>query len=397
MSRLQVNIAAMGSDTDAISAIGRFPQWNVVPHSPPQQKSKAKESGDRAMSFPSEKQPATSSRGEVEKVDEVTIQREQQQQQNLVKPREGFSNTVEQKFPLSTTSGEVKALGLPLSKVEFETVKVNAKGEVVEGNSNQQAKIFKEDLGNGISLEMVEIPGGSFKMGSLVGEKGRRNSESPQHYVKVPTFFMGRFEVTQQQYQQVMGENPSHFKGDKRPVEMVSWNDAVEFCKKLNQNQTERTYSLPSEAQWEYACRAGETTPFHYGETITDKLANYYANTYASEPAGEYRRETTPVGSFPANGFGLYDMHGNVWEWCLDDWHKNYKGAPTDGSAWIRGKGLWGWIRGTDSNSNKVLRGGSWYYYPDLCRCASRFNFFGRDEFIYDIGFRVVCVGARTM
>ncbi|NET54103.1 MAG: formylglycine-generating enzyme family protein, partial [Merismopedia sp. SIO2A8] len=149
--------------------------------------------------------------------------------------------------------------------------------------------------------------------------------------------------------------------------------------------------------QWEYACRAGETTPFHYGETITDKLANYYANTYASEPAGEYRRETTPVGSFPANGFGLYDMHGNVWEWCLDDWHKNYKGAPTDGSAWIRGKGLWGWIRGTDSNSNKVLRGGSWYYYPDLCRCASRFNFFGRDEFIYDIGFRVVCVGARTM
>ncbi|NEO31636.1 MAG: formylglycine-generating enzyme family protein [Symploca sp. SIO3C6] len=188
------------------------------------------------------------------------------------------------------------------------------------------------------------------------------------------------------------------FKGDKHPVEMVSWNGAVEFCKRLNQNQAERSYSLPSEAQWEYACRAGETTPFHCGETITDSLANYDASrTYASEPAGKYRSETMPVGSFPPNGFGLYDMHGNVWEWCLDDWHQNYDGAPTDGSAWIRGRGLWGWIRGTDSNSGKVLRGGSWDLNPTVCRCAFRNYYVRRVEFGNAIGFRVVCVGARTM
>ncbi|NEO98133.1 MAG: SUMF1/EgtB/PvdO family nonheme iron enzyme [Symploca sp. SIO2E9] len=308
---------------------------------------------------------------------------------------DGFENllrAIKYQFPthLTTTSGEEKALGLPLSTVEFETVRVDAKGEVVKGEPNRKAKIVKEDLGNGISLEMVEIPGGSFKMGSPAWEKGRYKDESPQHDVKVPTFFMGRFEVTQEQYQQVMGKNPSRFKGNKRPVERVSWNEAMEFCKRLNQNQAERSYSLPSEAQWEYACRAGEKTPFHCGKTITDKLANYDAiRTYASEPAGKYRRETTPVGSFPANGFGLYDMHGNVWEWCFDDWHNNYKGAPTDGSAWIGGTG---------SNDIKVLRGGSWLYYPVFCRCASRhISNFGRVDVADFIGFRVVCVGARTM
>ncbi len=156
---------------------------------------------------------------------------------------------------------------------------------------------------------MVSIPGGSFKMGSPA-------NETPQHDVTVPAFFMGKFEVTQEQYQQVMGKNPSHCEGYKRPIEMVSCNDAVEFCKKLSQ-KTGRTYRLPSEAEWEYACRAGTTTPFHFGETITDELANYHASkTHASEPKGEYRKQTTPVGEFPPNAFGLYDMHGNVWEWC---------------------------------------------------------------------------------
>ncbi|NET53519.1 MAG: formylglycine-generating enzyme family protein, partial [Merismopedia sp. SIO2A8] len=282
-----------------------------------------------------------------------------------------------------------KLLGLPQWSVEFETVKVNATGEEVERNSKQQAKFFKEDLGNGISLEMVEIPGGSFTMGSPAGEKGRYEYESPQEEVKVPTFFMGRFEITQQQYQQVMGKNPSSFKGDKRPVEQVSWNDAEEFCKKLTQKTTGRSYSLPSEAQWEYACRARTKTPFYFGETITTDLVNYNGNyKYASAETGVYRKTTTEVGKFPPNAFGLYDMHGNVWEWCLDDWHDNYEGTPKDGSPWIEGN---------DSNSIKVVRGGSWYHLPNNCRCAYRnTNNIGRDEITDHFGFRVVCVGART-
>ena len=174
-----------------------------------------------------------------------------------------------------------------------------------ETTTNEQANSFEEDLGNGITLEMVKIPGGKFTMGSPEDEEGRDEDEGPQRDVNVPAFFMGKFEVTQEQYEEVMGNNPSHFKGDKRPVERVSWNDADEFCKKLSQ-KTGRTYRLPSEAEWEYACRAGTTTRFHFGENITPDLANYDNKI----------RETTPVGKFRSNAFGLYDMHGNVWEWC---------------------------------------------------------------------------------
>ncbi|MGB3760231.1 MAG: SUMF1/EgtB/PvdO family nonheme iron enzyme, partial [Rivularia sp. (in: cyanobacteria)] len=188
----------------------------------------------------------------------------------------------------------------------FEVVTVNSNGREVKREQGE-AEYFTEDLGNGVILEMVSIPSGSFKMGSPAGEKQRSKDEEPQHTVNVPAFFMGKFEVTQEQYQQVMGKNPSTFKGDKRPVETVSWNDAVEFCKKLSQ-KTGRTYRLPSEAEWEYACRAGTTTPFHFGDTITDELANYRASAiYASEPQGEYRKQTTEVGQFPPNNFGLYD------------------------------------------------------------------------------------------
>ncbi|MEH1958230.1 SUMF1/EgtB/PvdO family nonheme iron enzyme [Nostoc sp.] len=155
--------------------------------------------------------------------------------------------------------------------VKFETVSVDQKGQVIKRDSNKQAKLFKEDLGNGITLDMVEIPGGSFNMGSPFGENGRTQSEEPQHAVNVPAFFMGKFEVTQEQYQQIMGSNPSFFKGAKRPVQGVSWNDAVEFCRKLSQ-KTGREYRLPSEAKWEYACRAGTTTPFHFGEPSRAEL-----------------------------------------------------------------------------------------------------------------------------
>jgi len=229
-------------------------------------------------------------------------------------------------------------------------------------------------------------------MGSPPGEKGGDSRESPQHNVNVPAFFMGRFEVTQQQYQQLMGENPSHFQGVKRPVEQVSWNDAVEFCHKFSQ-RTGREYRLPSEAEWEYACRAGTDTPFYFGETITSDLANYCGKfTYASGPQGTFRGQTTDVGSFPPNAFGLYDMHGNLWEWCQDTYHQSYEGAPSDESAWIDNN----WIDNNwiDNNNYHLLRGGSWDLNPALCRSAFRyFNYF---DYVL-IGFRVACGGsART-
>jgi formylglycine-generating enzyme required for sulfatase activity len=220
---------------------------------------------------------------------------------------------------------------------------------------------------------------------------------------------MGKYQVTQAQWRFVaqlpqvnkeLDPEPSNFKGDgstsltnNRPVEQVSWEDAVEFCDRLSQ-YTGRIYRLPSEAEWEYACRAGTKTPFHFGETITTDLANYdgtdnesmgWSGSYGSGPKGVYREETTEVGSFEvANNFGLYDMHGNVWEWCQDDWHGKYEGAPIDGSAWLDNE---------ESSNTKLLRGGSWYDIPGDCRSASR-NDYNLASYHNDIGFRVVCSGA---
>ncbi|AFY58365.1 hypothetical protein Riv7116_6004 [Rivularia sp. PCC 7116] len=273
---------------------------------------------------------------------------------------------------------------LNLETFDFETVTVNASGNIINRQSGS-AKYFAEDLGNGVTLEMAEIPGGEFLMGSPADEKERRDRESPQHQVTVKPFFMGKFAVTQAQYQTIMGLNPSHFEGEKRPVEQVSWNEATEFCQKLTE-KTGRKYRLPSEAEWEYACRAGTTTPFHFGETITTDLANYAGTkTYANEPKGKYREQTTEVGNFPPNAFGLCDMHGNVWEWCQDTWHGNYNGAPNDGSAWVK----------NGDDSLMVLRGGSWYVSPNNCRSASRYSDTARDYISLLIGFRVVCAVGR--
>jgi len=232
-------------------------------------------------------------------------------------------------------------------------------------------KLFKENLGNGIELEMVMIPAGNFIMGSPSNEKERHRDEGPQRQVTVPELAIGRFEVTQAQYEVVMGNNPSEFEGKRRPVETVSWEDAQEFCQKLSQ-RTGRTYRLPSEAEWEYACRAGTTTPFHFGKTIADNLANY----------DKHLGHTTDVGHFAPNAFGLHDMHGNVWEWCEDRRHLDYKDAPTDGSAWIVDPYK-------DKEEGYMLRGGSWDFYPDFCRSAKRF-FKPSDLRNDDIGFRVV-------
>ncbi|PSB18072.1 protein kinase [filamentous cyanobacterium CCP2] len=269
---------------------------------------------------------------------------------------------------------------------QFETVIVNAQGAVVDRPMGQ-ARFFVENLG-GVQLEMVEIPGGTFWMGSPEDEKGRFPDESPQREVNIPSFFIGKFPITQAQYEAVIGRNPSNFKGATHPVEMVSWNEAVEFCQLLSRH-TGRAYQLPSEAQWEYACRAGTTTPFHYGETLTTALANYngsnallgFSPIYHSEPKGEYRQQTTEVGRFPPNAFGLCDMHGNVWEWCQDIWHENYKGAPTDGSAWMAAEPF---------SDRYLLRGGAWNGSPRSCRSANRISNLSDNRDIND-GFRVVC------
>ncbi|MBS9769426.1 MAG: SUMF1/EgtB/PvdO family nonheme iron enzyme [Trichodesmium erythraeum GBRTRLIN201] len=267
----------------------------------------------------------------------------------------------------------------------FTTVKVNRRGEIIS-RAPGEAEVITENIGNGVSLEMVKIPGGRFLMGSPETEAERSSDESPQHDVDVPEFLMGKYAVTQAQWEAVMGNNPARFKGANRPVEKVSWNDATEFCRKLSRI-TGKQYSLPSESQWEYACRARTTTPFYFGETITSELVNYNGNyTYADAPKGKYRKETTDVGIFPPNAFGLYDMHGNVYEWCQDVGHENYNGAPTDGSAWETG----------GDSSRRVCRGGSWVNYPGRCRSADRINYDSVGADYIGIGFRLVSFPPRT-
>jgi formylglycine-generating enzyme required for sulfatase activity len=261
--------------------------------------------------------------------------------------------------------------------------------------------VWRESLPQDQTLELVEIPAGEFMMGSPEEEEGRdwyQNSSyvdtkglnlEQQHRVSLPGFALGQHPVTQAQWRAVaslpainyeLNPDPAQFKGDHRPVEMVSWYEAVEFCDRLSQH-TGKPYRLPSEAEWEYACRAGTPTPFYFGDTITTDLANYDGNyTYAGGPKGKYREQTTPVGQFGVNPWGLADMHGNVLEWCEDHWHPSYEGAPSDGSAWIT----------DDANQLRLVRGGSWYSTPVNCRSAVRSRSDPRHRFNF-IGFRVVC------
>ncbi len=282
--------------------------------------------------------------------------------------------------------------GVTPSAVRFETVTVDAKGAVVS-RQQRSAPSFIERL-DGVPLEMVAIPAGQFVMGSPGSEVGRAENEGPQRMVTIAPFFLGAFEVTQAQWRAVaawpqvstaLDATPSRFKGDDLPVERVSWDQAVEFCARLAR-RTGRAYRLPSEAEWEYAARAGTTTPFHFGETITPDLVNYDGNVpYGPVSKGEYRQRTMPVGFFRvANAFGLVDMHGNVWEWVQDTWHGGYVGAPTDGSAWE-----------TDSALVRVVRGGSWYDDASSCRSAFRTPYRTGSWDRY-VGFRVLCSVART-
>ena len=240
--------------------------------------------------------------------------------------------------------------------------------------SPKQPIVFRDNLGNNLFLEMVGIPGGTFSMGSPEGE-GYKN-EKPQHNVTISAFYMGKYPITQEQWQKIaslpkinidLNPKPSYFQGANLPVEKISWLDAQEFCARLGEH-TGKMYRLPSESEWEYACRGNTTTPYYFGETITTDVVNHH-NKYG---------QTTDVGGFPPNNFGLYNMHGNVWEWCEDSWHKDYTNAPNDGSVWIG-----------DDNKH-ILRGGSWLQDPGNCRSAYR-NYIAAGGSNHGSGFRVAC------
>ena len=239
-----------------------------------------------------------------------------------------------------------------------------------------QPKEPAKQVTNAIGMKFVWIPAGTFQMGSTGKEKGRGDDEIVRKVTLTKGFYFGVHAVTQEQWQAVMGENPSHFKGEKAlPVENVSWEDCQAFFKKLR-DKDKQAYRLPSEAEWEYACRAGTTGPYHYGDALSVEQANYNGNfTYGPGKKGVYREKTTPVGSFPANAFGLHDMHGNVWQWC-QDWHGGYAQKDLNDP------------QGPKTGKNRVLRGGSWGSHPIFCRSANR-NFADPDTRNEFIGFRV--------
>ena len=224
----------------------------------------------------------------------------------------------------------------------------------------------------GLNLEMLWCPPGTFTMGSPANEAGRGSNETQHAVTLTEGVWLGKHEVTQAQWEEVMGNNPSHFKGANLPVEKVSWDDATAFCKKLTEREKKAgrlpaglAYALPTEAQWEYACRAGTRTAYSFGNAITEKQANF-------KGTNDNIKKTTPVGSYGPNAWGFHDMHGNVWEWC-SDWYGGYpKGAMTDPT-------------GPAVGSLRVIRGGSWFIdarylrsaFRSWCGPVFRFNFLG--------------------
>ncbi|MGB2925431.1 MAG: formylglycine-generating enzyme family protein [Limnothrix sp.] len=292
---------------------------------------------------------------------------------------------------------------------EFETAKYVGKKLQRETKTTEGLiEVLKEGAEGeqaGIGLEMVRIPAGTFVMGAPESDANSRDAERPQHLVRVPEFYLGRFLVTQEQWQEVaswgqvkieLKPQPSKFSGENFPVEKVSWDDAKEFCARLSQ-KTGKNYRLPSEAEWEYACRAiRDFSPSDSSEagspkeeqSLIEEWNDEYSQPYSygqlTPEVAHYGQDfssgsTVSVGSLPANGFGLYDMHGNLWEWCEDDWHSNYEEASDDGSAWIE-----------NNSTNKVNRGGAWSNDPRNCRSAYRYRY-SRDDWDYFIGFRVAC------
>lgn len=293
--------------------------------------------------------------------------------------------------PSQVDPGQSRASTSSLSVVTFNVITVNEQGKIVNQEKGQ-AEVFQEDL-EGVPLIMVAIPGGSFLMGSRDDDDQAIYTEKPQHKVTVPPFFLGQYQVTQAQWEKVarwpkvdidLKAKPSKFQGTDLPVECVAWLEAVEFCARLSQ-RLDRVYRLPSEAEWEYACRAGTQTNYHFGPTITAEIANFNGN----------EGQTTPTGSFKvANAFGLYDMHGNVWEWCEDPRRESYVNAPEDGKVWYNENETN--IQNTaNSRTLRVLRGGSWISDPSDCRSAFRDTVVPGNGGINRHGFRVASGLAR--
>ncbi len=262
---------------------------------------------------------------------------------------------------LESQQEAVRPAPLVLKRYKPSTALVDAEGNVVSRYKTGKTRYYSEPAGDGVELEMVFVPGGTFTMGSPEDEPGRGDAEGPRHKVIVRSFFLGKYQVTQAQWKAVarlpkvkrnLDPDPSAFKGDDLPVERVSWKDAVEFCARLSM-RTGREYRLPAEAEWEYACRAGAATPYSFGHALAKEVANFN-NLYG---------RTLPAGGLDvANKFGLYDMHGNVYEWCGDAWHKNYQGAPGNGSVW----------EDAEPPAGRVCRGGSWQTNARACRSAHR-------------------------
>jgi formylglycine-generating enzyme required for sulfatase activity len=301
-----------------------------------------------------------------------------------------------------------------LRPFEFKTPLVGERGTVVEQLPGQ-ARGFIEPLG-ATAIAMVEIPGGRFSMGAGAAEVGLALSEAklaaeedgilpdesyqalaaeiPQHAVDVKGFYMSRYEVTQAQYLAVMGRLPNiddDFVGPRMPVINVTWQEANDFCARLSQ-LTGRAYRLPTEAEWEYAARAGTATPFAFGETLNPQAAVYNsAIPYRKGPRGAARRGPSEVGELtPSNAFGLVDMSGNVWEWVADYWHGSYDGAPKDGSAWDEPQTVYDEKEEEEVlDQSRIVRGGSWFSPAASCRSAARFRFFPSTR-ANNVGFRVV-------
>lgn len=263
-----------------------------------------------------------------------------------------------------------------------------------DGNAGDFKDLPKQ-ISNFIGIKLVLIPPGKFMMGSPKDEKGRADDEGQRQVEINWSFYMGVFEVTQEEYTKVVGKNPSFYSAtgtgkdqvagmdtSRFPVDKVSWNDATAFCKKLSEMKAEkeakRSYRLPTEAEWEYSCRGGakQHTAFHFGNTLTSGQANCKTDYPGNTQLKEYQERTMAVGSFPANGFGLHDMHGNVWEWCADLRDPSQKIDP--------GLDPMGW------GGSRVVRGGAFALEGKECRTAHRYSNSQGVDHIFS-GFRVVC------
>ncbi|TYQ26293.1 SUMF1/EgtB/PvdO family nonheme iron enzyme [Pseudanabaena sp. UWO311] len=321
------------------------------------------------------------------RLQQVAAAERQKQEQDRLSLLEQLKRQAEEEERRKRQREEAERKSKPVQpEFEFEILKVRlvkessgflglgTKTKVELERKKGKAQYIRENLANGVTLVLVRIPTGKFMMGS-----NEYSTEQPIHEATLKEFWMGKYTVTNAQWQAIMGTKPSK-QYDSQPVVGVSWDDAKEFCKKASE-KTGKSIRLPSETEWEYACRAGTTTPFHFGETITPDLVNYDGNApYGDAPKGEYRQKTVNVESFSPNAWGLYQMHGNVWEWCEDIWHENYNGIPQDGSAWLDG----------GEQGQRLLRGGSFKYYAFSCRSAHRRRWHADDGVVIKAGFRVV-------